>query len=110
MLSQDGIGSVCEQVPNWILVSKGLQDSARGFNPGNSTKKGARPNGAEEGCYHGFKRRKFSNGYLSPLQGGQAARRLQFGLGAVLPQLRQPNPTFEHEHDFDAPGEGGSRC
>ena len=40
MLSHDGIGSVCEPVQNWVLVPKGLQDSARGFNPGIQQKKG----------------------------------------------------------------------
>ena len=38
--------------------------------------------------------------------------RVQFGLGAVQPTIRQTNPAFRarHEHDFDAPCEGGGRC
>jgi hypothetical protein len=46
------------------------------------------------------------NEFLRPLQHRQPEDRVQFGQGAV-PTIRQPNPTFEHEHedDFDAPCE-----
>ena len=33
--------------------------------------------------------------------------RVQFGPGALLQQFAKPTPLFEHEHDFDAPCEGG---
>ncbi|HEY4814060.1 MAG TPA: hypothetical protein VIH58_05245 [Chthoniobacterales bacterium] len=43
----------------------------------------------------------------SPLRHRQPATRVQFGLGAVLPQFGNPTPLFEDEHehedDFDAP-------
>jgi hypothetical protein len=43
--------------------------------------------------------------YLSPFSASNPRLRVQFGQGAVLQQFAKPTPLFEHENDFDAPGE-----
>jgi hypothetical protein len=46
------------------------------------------------------------NEFLPPLQHPQPGTLVQFGLGAVPKHSATPTPLFEHEDDFDAPGEG----
>jgi|HubBroStandDraft_2_1064218.scaffolds.fasta_scaffold132093_2 hypothetical protein len=93
------------------FVPKGLEDSARGFNPGIDQSKTNPPRRGGRGLVAIYAPiNSAQNRYLPPLQHPQPAMRVQFGQGAVLQQFAKPTPLFEHEHedDFDAPCEGGA--
>ena len=69
------------------------KDSARGFNPGNPTKKGPAPTGPKSGRNHGFKRKRFSTNISRPFR---AARDVNVSWGEnprLSPiSLRDKNP------------------
>jgi hypothetical protein len=103
------------------LSRRGLSDLSRRdqrtqpgvLTPGNRSKKGPPQRGGRGLSGVHVLINEARTGSLTPLLHLQPRGRwVQFGLGAVLPHFSIPTPLFEqeddHEHDFDAPGEGGS--